>query len=98
MLYLGRKAFVPGAPVWLKDGLKLDMNLEDALLDRTPIHDWRPARASEHRARLVIEDLDQGSIVRPDQPISFVKGDRQFTVRRVRMDFCTPPERAKEAP
>ena len=31
MLYLGRKAFVPGEPVWIKDGLRLDTKLVDVL-------------------------------------------------------------------
>lgn len=96
MLFLGRKAFVPGEPVWLKgDGLKPNMSLEEALNSFPRL---ASGRDHEQRMRLIIEDATQGSIVRPDQPISFMKGNRQFTVRRVRMDFCTPTERAKEAP
>jgi len=90
MLYLGRKAFVPGAPVWLKNGLKLDMCLEEALKKGYPR--LAAGRDREHRARLMIEDAQRGSIVRPDQPLSFAWGQRQFTVRRVRLDFCTPPD------
>lgn len=96
MLYLGRKAFVPGASIWLKDGLRLEMSLEDALGGANAYQRLAPSRDGEPRARLVIEDNLHGSIVRPDQPLSFVKGDRQFTVRRVRMDFCVPPGPAKE--
>jgi len=95
MLFLGRKAFVPGEPVWLKDdALQLNMDLEEALTSHPRL---AAGRNSESRTRLVIEDEARGSIVRPDQPVSFVKGNRQFTVRRVRMAFCEPPETAKEA-
>lgn len=94
MLFLGRKAFVPGEPIWLKDsGLKPEASLEDALQSHPRL---ALGRNREERARLIIEDLERGSIVRPDQPISFLKGQRQFTVRRVRIDFCIPPEVAKE--
>ena len=97
MLYLGRKAFVPCAPVWLHDGLKLDMSLEDALQEPSAYPRLARGRDGDQRARLVIEDPNQGSIIRPDQPISFMHGDRQFTARRVRMDFCILPEKTKEA-
>ena len=95
MLYMGRKAFVPGAPVWLKDGLKLDLGLEEAL--KGPNGDdgyprLAAGRDRERRARLMIEDPERGSIVRPDQPLSFAWDQRQFTVRRVRLDFCAPPD------
>lgn len=94
-LYLGRKAFVPGAPVWLKDGLKRDLGLEEALRGANGNGGYpRLARGrdKERRARLMIEDAEHGSIVRPDQPLSFAWGQRQFTVRRVRLDFCIPPD------
>ncbi len=94
MLYLGRKAFVPGAPVWLKNGLQLDMSLEEALAKGYPR--LAAGRDKERRARLMIEDAQRGSIVRPDQPLSFAWGQRQFTVRRVRLDFCIPPDPATE--
>jgi CRISPR system Cascade subunit CasD len=101
MLYLGRKAFVPGAPVWLKDGLKLDTGLEETL--KGPGGDdghprLAPGRDADRRARLMIEDSEHGSIIRPDQPLSFAWSQRQFTVRRVRLDFCTPPDPPTEVP
>ncbi len=98
MLFLGRKAFVPGSPVWLPDGLKPDLCLEDALQGTSAYPRLAEGRNRDQRARLVIEDANNGSIVRPDQPISFMRGRRQFTVRRVRIDFCIPPQPLMEAP
>ena len=96
MLFLGRKAFVPSEPIWLKDGgLRPDMQLEDALISYQRL---APSRDKDARTRLVIEDPQHGSIIRPDQPISFAMGKRQFTVRRVRMDFCIPPDKPQETP
>ncbi len=98
MLFLGRKAFVPGSPVWLPDGLRLDLCLEEALQGPSAYPRIAIGRNHDQRARLVIEDAEKGSIVRPDQPISFMRGGRQFTIRRVRMDFCIPPQEITEAP
>jgi len=99
MLYLGRKAFVPGAPVWLRDGLKCQESLEQALRSypriADPRHTGRGDQDANHQARMMIEDPEHGSIVRPDQPISFLKGDRKHTVRRIRVAFCELPK-AKE--
>ena len=83
-LYLGRKAFVPGEPVWLRDGLHPGKDLETALQSY-------PWLGPEHRqppeqARLVLEDPD-GPEVRPDQPLSFV--ERRFAPRRVSTTFIT---------
>lgn len=101
MLYLGRKAFVPGAPVWLRDGLKLEESLEQALRSyrriAAPRPEGRSDKDADHRVRMMIEDPEHGSIIRPDQPISFAKGNRKHTVRRIRVDFCELPEAKKEA-
>lgn len=83
-LYLGRKAFVPGEPVWLADGLHPEVRLQ-AALGSYPWHgqasDQRPPRL-----RLVLEDL-VGPEVRPDQPISFAP--RRFAPRRVTTTWLT---------
>ena len=87
-LYLGRKAFVPGEPVWLEDGLKEAMDLHRALsLDVSP---WqpRPGQKRPDQLRLVLED-ETGSEVRPDQPLSFA--ERRFAPRRVRTTFIDLP-------
>jgi CRISPR system Cascade subunit CasD len=89
-LFLGRKAFVPSEAVWLDDGLKIGQDLETALRSYPRL---RPKRSpfEDNRTRLMIEESQRGDIARPDQPISFAKGHRQFTVRRLYADFCTPP-------
>lgn len=87
-LYLGRKAFVPGAPVWLPDGLKPDINLRTALLGYKPV-----GRKDDLAGQVrVVWDDPQGAEVRPDLPLSFAQ--RTFAQRRVRTEFVvmTIPE------
>jgi CRISPR system Cascade subunit CasD len=87
-LYLGRKAFVPGQPVWLQDGLRPDQTLRDALRH----YPWQGRCRSQDRPprlRLVVED-PAGSEVRPDQPISFA--ERRFAPRQIRTDWLTMKE------
>jgi len=88
-LYLGRKACVPGQPVWLKDGLHRGQGLLEAISN----YPWLgPARVKQverpARLRLVLEDAD-GPMVRPDQPISFA--ERTFGPRRVSIHYCPRP-------
>ncbi|MBM4432932.1 MAG: type I-E CRISPR-associated protein Cas5/CasD [Chloroflexi bacterium] len=79
-LYLGRKAFVPGCPVWLKDGFYPDENgLKKALTsypylcpDRSNIPDT---------LRLELEADAQGDRAKPDQPECFVSAERRFGLR-----------------
>ena len=87
-LYLGRKAFVPGEPIWLADGLRPGEELETAL--RSYPYLGSSARKRPAQARLVIED-PEGAEVRPDQPLSFA--ERRFAPRRVRTVLIpTPPD------
>ncbi len=85
-LFLGRKAFVPGQPVWLEDGLQVDLELTRAL-EAYPYLGRQPA---PERLRLVYEDLN-GSTVRADQPLSFAPGARRFAPRRVTVAFTSKP-------
>jgi CRISPR system Cascade subunit CasD len=89
-LFLGRKAFVPGAPIWLADGLHPDADLRRAL----GTYIWLGSETQQRpdRVRLVIEDPD-GLEVRPDQPLSFA--DRRFAPRRVTTTFI-PTTSARE--
>lgn len=86
-LYLGRKAFVPGEPVWLPDGLRSYETLMDTL--RTyPWLGYNPDKRPD-QVRLVLEDPN-GAEVRPDQPLSFA--ERRFAPRRVTTTFITLPQ------
>lgn len=79
-IFLGRKAFVPSAPVWLQDGLREGESLEAALQAYAWIYPWAPAKAPTE-VRVVIEDPN-GEQTRPDVPISFA--ERRFSSRRVK--------------
>lgn len=76
LLYLGRKAFIPGKPVWLQDGIK-SKPLRDALAEYPAL-----TPNPEPMLRLVLES-DSGEFVRSDVPISFA--ERKFSSRRVHM-------------
>ncbi len=82
-LFLGRKAFVPGEPLWLEDGLKPGQTLEVALKEYHSLS----ARPVPERLRLVLEDQKNGSAVRSDQPLSFAPGNRRFAPRRLKVAF-----------
>jgi len=90
-LYLGRKAFVPGEPVWLSDGLRPGETLAEAL-ETYPWLGSEPKKQPDH-VRLVLED-PLGPEVRPDQPLSFA--ERRFAPRRVRTEFIAPPPMKEE--
>ena len=82
-LFLGRKAFVPGVPVWLPDGLRPGEMLRSALVAYRP-RLAQPIRPSTpDLVRLVLED-PAGSVIRPDQPLSFA--ERRFAPRRVKVE------------
>ncbi|MGH2443826.1 MAG: type I-E CRISPR-associated protein Cas5/CasD [Chloroflexota bacterium] len=79
-LYLGRKAFVPGEPVHIPDGLRQEP-LEACLRTWPP-----PARAGEGPRRCVIEAAGGATAeVRTDVPILFA--DRTFTIRNVQTSW-----------
>jgi CRISPR system Cascade subunit CasD len=85
-LFLGRKAFVPGEPVWLSDGLRTDVGLCEAF-ERYPWLGRDPARCPQ-QVRWVIEQPGGGE-VRPDQPLSFA--DRRFAPRRLETRYADAP-------
>jgi len=85
-IFLGRKAFIPGEPVWLQDGLKFGLDLETALNTYPILSD----RQASERQRLVLEDQLQGVVVRADQPLSFAHGMRRFAPRRLTITFTQP--------
>lgn len=81
-IFLGRKSFVPGEPVWLEDGLKLRSTLVEAL----KTYPYLSSRSAPENIRLIIEDIN-GYIIRTDQPISFAMNSRAFSTRRVSVEF-----------
>lgn len=83
-LFLGRKSFVPGEPVWLEDGLKPHMDLKNALKSYRYLSD----RLASESLRLIIEDIN-GALIRADQPLSFAMNARQFGPRRVTIEFIS---------
>lgn len=84
MLYLGRKAFPPSAPVYLEDGLFMDAGIQQVLSAYPPV-----ASSAPERRRVVIEDPN-GEMMINDQPISFA--ERQFAPRRVHIDYWVFPK------
>jgi CRISPR system Cascade subunit CasD len=96
-LYLGRKAFVPGLPVWLRDGLRPDNDLESALKSYPHLCPDREDAPDELRLELEV-DYGKGDRVRYDQPESFVSAERRFGPRHVRTDWVHRSElpRGKE--
>jgi CRISPR system Cascade subunit CasD len=79
-LFLGRKSFPPGEPVYLPDGLR-EAALEEALL-RYPM---RPG-AEPGRRRMVVEAPPGATNeIRGDVPLSF--SNRRYATRHVRTDW-----------
>lgn len=75
-LYLGRKSYVPGLPIFLPDGLQ-EGDVE-AVLARYPRREpW-----GDDRVRMVVDQSLAGGEVRTDVPLDFAR--RRFAVRHVR--------------
>jgi CRISPR system Cascade subunit CasD len=87
-LYLGRKAFVPSAPVGLSGrGLRRGEALEVALRGFPWLVSW-PREKAPAKVRLVVEDL-AGEQYRNDVPVSFAR--REFIPRRVHTCMIAAP-------
>lgn len=81
-LFLGRKSFVPGQPIWLHEGVMPDEEIEAVLRK----HPWLPCVKPPGRLRMVLEttaSTTSDAVIEPrhDVPLSFA--DRRFTVRHV---------------
>jgi CRISPR system Cascade subunit CasD len=94
-LYLGRKAFVPGEPVWLTDGLQPAWDLTHAMQHYPWLGSDERRYKQLSRLRIVRDDRD-GTEERPDVPLSFA--ERRFAPRRVRSVFVDKPPMRPEAP
>ncbi len=83
-LFLGRKSFVPGLPVRIgvREGAL------EAVLRSEP---WRPRHANEQipdrGLRLVIDSDALDGEAHYDYPISFVKHDRRYQLRRITTEW-----------
>lgn len=99
-LSLGRKAFVPAAPVWLPDGLRAG-SLDDTLRRDyawQSTRSWRkPDEKPPSQLRLVTDATPETATeVRQDVPLSFA--ERRFAVRYVRTEFIAPPTATEAGP
>ena len=88
-LCLGRKAFIPGVPIYVPWGLREGKCLEDALT----VYPWPRwdvdvpvMRDRPDALRLAIEDIN-GEEVRMDQPTGASFETRRFLLRRVKGHF-----------
>lgn len=96
--FLGRKAFPPAEPIWLKDGLRRACALIEGLVaypweGNDPCTSEGAMLKMPERVRLVVED-PLGAEVRRDQPISYAR--REFAPRRVRTFFVPARPREEE--
>ena len=90
-LFLGRKSFVPGEPVWVADGL-LDNEDVESVLRSFPWHRPQRDRDFPQRLRLVLDtESRQTGEVRNDVPLSFDFERRRFTIRYVRTGWIDDP-------
>ncbi len=84
-LYLGRRAFVPGLPVWVPDGLRSG-TIRTVLRE----YPWKPPAdraAIPSRLRLVLECSPEEGEPRLDVPLSFEADNRRFGLRYVRYEW-----------
>lgn len=92
-LYLGRKSFVPGEPVYLPDGV-----FNAPLLDALNSLVWKLGNRQEEPAalRIVLDATPETAAggaareVRQDVPLSFA--ERRFTIRHVITNFIPVPK------
>lgn len=97
-LFFGRKSFVPGDPIKLKDGLLADKPLKESLESYPCLLTERRRGKEPAQVRFVIDcgPGEEGD-TRQDVPLSFKLGARSHGVRRVREYLKQWPEVFKEA-
>jgi len=99
-LYLGRKAFVPGSPIFLPDGLLRDCTDLLSGLTNYPYLPPKPAEPEPLRVEIEVK-FGQGSRAKLDHPISFASDKRKFGLRYMSNKFTNPedlPTATKEKP
>jgi CRISPR system Cascade subunit CasD len=87
VMSLGRKSYVPSAPVPMHDNLREGVDMRSALVSPLLPLIAVPQRWQE-TIRLVFESSEETHEVRNDTPVSYRKGRRQFLPRYVRTEFC----------
>lgn len=87
VLYLGRKAFAPSAPVYLENGLRED-SLEASLREYQSL-----VTADDGPKRMVLEAED-GQFWRQDVPINFA--ERKFLARKIKVLYQETGKKAEE--
>ncbi len=92
LLYLGRRAFPPSKPVWLPNGLKIGVKLENALKEYSFLGSERIFQQT-NQLRFSIED-PKGSITQRDNPLPFAT--RSFQPRFQTVSFVNKPAKCLE--
>lgn len=93
-LFLGRKGYVPGEPVWVSDGVREGASVLEVLREVA----W-PERdgALVPKLEVVVEcAAGEPGDERNDVPLSFVVDDRRYRSRRVRRVWLEPVMRGEE--
>jgi CRISPR system Cascade subunit CasD len=86
-LSLGRKAFIPVLPVYLKDGLMVDCNnLQEALKGYPYLLPYSKTGVETLRLEIELDFGEPYDRIKQDQPISFVSNNRQFSLRYIQRD------------
>lgn len=85
---LGRKSYVPSAPVPMHDNLREGADMRTALVSPLLPLIATPQRWQE-TIRLILESVEETHEARNDAPVSYEKGKRHFLPRYVRTEFCS---------
>ncbi|MEO5344281.1 MAG: type I-E CRISPR-associated protein Cas5/CasD [Gammaproteobacteria bacterium SHHR-1] len=78
-LFLGRKSFPPGCPVWLADGLREGETLRDALASYPNISPVFLSQGSEKKTLLL--ESEDGNEKRMDNPLDYRHAQRRYSAR-----------------
>lgn len=89
-LALGRKSYVPSAPMWIEDGV-LDSPMRDALAHWPWISSLRKWEQPPERLLVSSESPDGSGLLKMDQPLSSFAA-RRFGARYVRSEWISFPE------
>ena len=96
-LSLGRKAFVPGVPVFLPGGGLRDGDVEAVLgaepWPLLPAREQRPRAADQAVSLMLWIEDPAGRTTRLDQPVGRAFLERTFAPRRLRDEVVAPPQR-----